>query len=217
MKNDPYRYTAPFYDFLIIPLTMTFNRIRKELAPPQPGMMVLDVGCGTGSDLKLYHKAGCFVHGIDLSPGMVNIAQKKYGDSIDLRVCDGADMPFRDETFDLILSTITLHEMTRKNREDVIQEMIRVLKNDGQILLTDFSPGPYRSLWGWINRAVILILEFIAGLEHLNNGLEFLKLGGLPGLIKSFPLRIEKSIEISGKNIAFLLLKKSQGLDNQQN
>jgi len=209
MKKDPYKNIAALYDFLMGPLTITFNRFHERLAPPQQGMMVLDVGCGTGSDLKLYHKGGCNIHGVDLSPGMVKVARKKYGNSADFRVCGGADMPYQDETFDLILSIITLHEMSQQQREGVLQEMIRVLKNDGQLLLTDFSPAPYTVPWGWINRILILILEFLAGPDHLNNGLKFLELGGLPGLIQSYPIKIERSVLIPGGHIAFLLLSNN--------
>jgi ubiquinone/menaquinone biosynthesis C-methylase UbiE len=206
MERDPLKNIAPIYDYLMGPLTMAFNPFHRRLAPPQPGMKVLDVGCGTGSDLKQYHQGGCQIHGIDLSPGMVHVARKKYGELADFRVCDGADLPYQDETFDLVMAVITFHEMFQQKREGVLKEMIRVLKSDGKILLTDFSPGPYTFPVGWFNRALILFLEFLAGKEHLNNGLEFLKLGGLPGLVDLFPLVIDQTIIINGGHIAFFLL-----------
>jgi len=212
MEKDPYKNVAVLYDFFMGPLTIIFNKFHHRLAPPRQGMMVLDVGCGTGSDLKLYHKGRCKIHGVDLSPGMVKVARKKYGGSVDFRVCDGADMPYQDETFDLILSVITFHEMSLQKREGVLKDMIRVLKNDGHLLLTDFSPGPYTFPWGWFNRLLILFLEFLAGPEHLNNGLEFLKLGGLSELVEQYPLKINRSILINGGHIAFLLLSKGKGI-----
>jgi ubiquinone/menaquinone biosynthesis C-methylase UbiE len=208
MEKDPHKYVAPLYDLFMGPLTSTFDPIHQEFSPPQPGMMVLDVGCGTGSDLKQYHEGGCKIHGVDLSPGMIKVARKKYGDTVDFRVCDGAEKPYQDETFDLILAVITFHEMSQQTREGVLKEMIRLLKNDGNIIMTDFSPRPYTFPLGWFNRMLILSLEFLAGKEHLNNGLEFLKLGGLPGLIEPYPIKIERSVLINGGHIAFLLLSK---------
>jgi len=208
VEKDPLKYIAPVYDLLMSPLTNTFNPIHQEFVPPKQGMMVLDVGCGTGSDLKQYHQAGCKIHGVDLSSGMVKIAQKKYGDSADFRVCDASEMPYQDETFDLILAVITFHEMSQSKREGVLGEMIRVLKNEGHMIMTDYSPRPYTFPVGWFNRMLILFLEFLAGKEHLNNGLEFVRLGGLPGLVEPYPLKIEKSILINGGHIAFLLISK---------
>ncbi len=42
-----------------------------KVYPPKEGMLVLDVGCGTGTNLSLYHEAGCSVFGIDSSPAML--------------------------------------------------------------------------------------------------------------------------------------------------
>lgn len=170
MDTDPYRNSAALYDFVVGPLNIFIKRVRMKLAPPMQGMKVLDVGCGTGSDLALYCQAGCNGYGVDLSPAMLKVARKKLGDSADLRLCDAAKMPFQDEFFDLILSTYTLHEMPYENRSAVIREMIRVVKRDGRLLLTDFLPGPFPFPVGWMNRLLILILELMAGREHLNNG-----------------------------------------------
>ena len=208
MARDPYKYTSPFYDYVVGPFGLPLRKVRRRLAPPKQGMKVLDVGCGTGLDLELYHQEGCIVHGVDLSPGMLKVARRKFGESVDLKICDAAQMPYEDETFDLVLSTLTLHEMPFEVRGDVIQEMIRVFKKDGRLLLTDFSPGPYPFPMGWITRMGNLIMELIAGQEHFNNGLDFLKRGGLMQLIKRYPLTIEKSINASAGNITFLLLSK---------
>jgi len=206
MELDPYRNLADLYDPLMGPLNISIRRVRIKLAPPIRGMKVLDVGCGTGSDLELYHQAGCNVYGVDLSPAMLKLARRKFGESVDLRLCDAAKLTFQDETFDLVLSTFTLHEMHHEHRSAVVQEMIRVVKRSGQLLLTDFSPGPYSFPVGWINRAIILLGEIIAGREHLNNGRDFLTRGGLLELIKPYPLRIERTTILTGGHIAFFLL-----------
>ncbi len=206
MKLDPYRNSAKLYDFVMGPPNSSLKRVRMKMAPPIHGMKVLDVGCGTGSDLKLYHQAGCNVSGVDLSPAMLKVARRKFGESANFKLCDAAVMPFQNESFDLVLTTFTLHEMPHEHRSAVVQEMIRVVKKDGRILLTDFSPSPYSFPIGWINRTFILIFELIAGLEHFNNGRNFLKRGGLLELIKPYQLRIERTTILNGGHIAFFLL-----------
>jgi ubiquinone/menaquinone biosynthesis C-methylase UbiE len=207
VELDPYRNFAELYDFVVGPLNISLKRVRIKLAPPIQGMNVLDVGCGTGSDLELYHQEGCNVYGVDLSPSMLNVARKKFGEGADLRLCDAAQLPFQNESFDLILSTYTLHEMIHANRSAVIQEMIRVVKKDGRILLTDFSPRPYSFPIGWIHRTSILIFETIAGREHFNNGLDFLNRGGILELIQPYQLDIESATLVGGGTTAFFLLR----------
>ena len=207
MDFDPYRNSAPLYDYFAGRLSVFLDRTRMRLAPPIQGMNVLDVGCGTGSDLKLYHQAGCNVHGVDLSPAMLKVARRKFGKSADLQLCDAADMPFEDEFFDLVLSTYTLHEMHYDHRSVVIREMIRVLKRDGHLLLIDFLPGPFPFPGGWMIRSLILVLEIMAGREHYNNGRDFLRRGGLLELIKHSQLNIESVISLGAGNIGFFLLR----------
>lgn len=208
MARDPYRYSAALFDYVSGPLNITLKPVRQKLAPPIQGMQVLDVGCGTGSDLELYHQGGCKVHGVDLSTSMLKVARRKFGESAELWLADAAHIPYQNESFDLVLCTHTLHEIPPEHRSSVVREMIRVVKNNGRLLITDFDSGPYSFPMGWINYTVIFILEIIAGREHFNNGQDFIKRGGLKGLIEPFQLKIEGSIVFSGGNVVFLLLSK---------
>ena len=137
---------------------------------------------------------------------MLKVARRKFGKSADLHLCDAADMPFNDEFFDLVMSTYTLHEMHHEKRLDVIREMMRVLNMGGNLLLIDFLPPPYSFPGGWMIRIFILILEVMAGYEHFKNGRDFLKRGGVLGLIETSQLNIEKTVSIGAGNIGLFLL-----------
>ena len=206
MTKDPYRKFVPIYDLVIGPSNSIIKRIRLNLAPPIPGMKVLDVGCGTGADLKPYGEAGCEMYGIDLSPSMLGRARNKFGGSADLRLGDAAHMPFQDRFFDLVLSSYVLHEMPSNRRSSVINEMVRVVKNDGNLLLTDFNTGPIRFPNGLIVKAFITFLEILGGREHLLNGRDFLSSGGLQGLIEFFRFNVDKKEITGGGNIVLFLL-----------
>ena len=149
----------------------------------------------------------CEIYGIDLSPSMLERAQIKFGESADLRLCDAAHTPFQDRFFDLVLSTYTLHEIPYKKRSSIINEMIRVVKDDGNLLLTDFHTGPIRFPGGWIDKAFITFFEILAGREHFLNGRDFLARGGLQGLINLHRLNVESKRIISGGNVALFLLR----------
>jgi ubiquinone/menaquinone biosynthesis C-methylase UbiE len=174
--------------------------------PPFEGMTVLDVGCGTGIHLERYQKAGCEVYGIDLSPSMLQVARKRLGDRAHLFMGDASNMPYSNQTFDLILMTTVLHEMSEKVRIAVINESKRILKKDGRILIIDFHPGPIRPLKGWFYKSVITLVEMMAGGEHYKNYRNFMANKGLPGLISSHELCVDKEKIVSGGNMALLLL-----------
>jgi ubiquinone/menaquinone biosynthesis C-methylase UbiE len=108
-SNDPYRRTARFYDAVAEPPNVVLRRIGLEMCPPRQGMKVLEVGCGTGTNRCLCENAGCDVFGIDLSPSMLEVARQKLGEKADLRLADAAEMPYADESFDLVTAFLTLH------------------------------------------------------------------------------------------------------------
>jgi len=207
MVNDPYRRYALKYDTFVEPFNSVIRQIGIKSFSVKSGMKVLDVGCGTGTNLVLYHKAGCLVHGIDLSPSMLEVARNKLGKHADLRVGDASEMPYQDNSFDLVTSMLTLHEMPYMIRPQVMKEMVRVMSREGRILLTDYHPGPIRFPKGWMFKAIILFFEIVAGREHFKNYHDFLKRKGLPGLIDVLTLVVEKKIIVSGGNIALFIVR----------
>ena len=177
------------------------------MVQPQAGHHVLEVGCGTGTNLKLYQQAGCRIAGIDLSPSMIEVARSKLDREADLRIGNAAEMPFPDATFDLSFAMLTLHEMPAEIRNTVIEEMIRIVKPDGSLLLMDFHPGPIAFPKGWVSKAIILCFEIAGGREHFRNYRNFIANKGLPPLLKRTTLSIEKEKIINGGNMALFLAR----------
>jgi ubiquinone/menaquinone biosynthesis C-methylase UbiE len=206
MVNDPYHKSARNYDKYVEPFNTIVRQIGLRMYPPQEGMRVLDVGCGTGTNLSLYHPVGCEVFGIDLSPAMVEMARKKLRDKAEIILGDASYMPYEDNFFDLVTTMMTLHEMPDQIRSTVISEMIRVSKPKGHILVTDFHPGPIRFPKGWMYKSIALVFEIAAGREHFKNYRQFLANGGLLGLITGYRLNVEKKKIVSGGNLGLFLL-----------
>jgi demethylmenaquinone methyltransferase/2-methoxy-6-polyprenyl-1,4-benzoquinol methylase len=175
--------------------------------PPYEGMTVLDVGCGTGVHLELYQKAGCEVFGIDLSPSMLQVARERLGMRAHLHLGNASQTPYRDGTFDLIIISTVLHELSDDVRSDVIIESKRILKEDGRILLIDFHSGPIRPWKGWLYKSIITFAEVMAGRNHFKNYRDFMAAKGLQGLISAHGLFVDKEKVVSGGNIALSLLR----------
>ena len=67
----------------------------------EPGQRVLDLGCGAGSFLRLVAERGAEPFGLDASPALIQLARKRLPEA-DLRVGDMEDLPYDDDTFDLV-------------------------------------------------------------------------------------------------------------------
>lgn len=116
-----------------------------ELARVETGETVLDVGCGTGTlAIAAARRVGPVgaVYGIDASPEMLARARRKAakaGVEAVFRNAPAQALPFPDAKFDAVLSTVMLHHLPRKDREQCTAEMRRVLKPGGSVLVVEFA------------------------------------------------------------------------------
>ena len=208
MSRNPYRNSARWYDTLVGPVTDDLRAIGLRMFPTKEGMLVLDVGCGTGTLLDLYQQTGCRVFGIDASPAMLEVARAKLGHHADLRLGDATRMPYADGRFDLVTIVLALHEMPALDQSAVLDEVKRVTKKEGRILLIDYHPGPIRFPEGWLAKTVITFFEVMAGGEHLRNYRDFLAHDGLPTLIARHQLAVEKKQIVGGGSLGLFLLSR---------
>ena len=208
MIKDPYRNYAGIYDRLFDSMNKGLKLVGIRMFRPSKGMNVLDVGCGTGSHLELYQRFKCNLYGIDLSPSMLDIARERLGDSAQLDLGNATEMPYDDDKFDLVISMLSLHEMSPKTRSVVLDEIKRVLKADGRLLLVDFHPGPYEPLKGWVSKTIIFFSELAAGREHFKNYRQFMATGGLATLLSQHQMETEKQSILAGGTFAVCLVSE---------
>jgi ubiquinone/menaquinone biosynthesis C-methylase UbiE len=141
-----------------------------------------------------------------MSPAMLKVAQEKLGADAHLQLGDASNMPYEDGFFDLITTTLTLHEMPPTMRDAVIAEMKRTLKPDGRLLWIDFRPGSLRFPKGWRYKIIITISEILAGRDHYKNYRHFMAHKGLPALIDAHDLAIDQQKIVSGGAMMLCLL-----------
>ena len=207
MIRDPYYKLAKYYDRFVDPPTAAIRKIALKMCPLKENMRILEVGCGTGTNLKVYQRFGCKVHGIDSSPSMVKTASEKLGEQADIKFGNASLLPYSDNCFDLVIVMLTLHEMPCSTRPLIINEMARVIKKNGYLLFVDYHPGPIHFPKGWLYKIIILFFEIAAGREHFENYRNFIAGKGLPPLIKTNNLNIEKKKVITGGNLALFSVK----------
>ena len=148
---------AGAYDALFGWLLRRTHDTVTNLAAPTEGESVLDVCCGTGSlalALRVSLGARGYVHGIDASPEMIDIARHKAlkaGVEVDFRVSLAQALPFTDKTFDLVVSQLAIHHLPGDLKVRAFGEMCRVLKPSGRCVIVDFEP-PKAIPWRYIAR-----------------------------------------------------------------
>jgi SAM-dependent methyltransferase len=123
-------------------------------AAASPGARVLEVGCGPGHlSNRLARRNGLEVTGLDLDPAMVERARAnadRPGNGDQRRpsflVGDAASLAFPDGSFDLVISTLSMHHWA--DPAAGLAEIGRVLRPGGRALIWDLRPGVRPHLFG---------------------------------------------------------------------
>ena len=181
---------------VIEPLMRELRVQAPELAGMRAGDSALDVCCGTGALALHYAGLGVTAAGIDMDPRVIQIADRK-GQRLGLtnasfRVANASALPFEDDSFDFASISMSLHETESTERDTIISEMKRVVKVEGALILIDykvplpFIPSSYTSR----------VVELVAGREHNRYFREYMRQGGLEGLLDKHGLRAEKRAQL---------------------
>ncbi len=100
------------------------NRLMIGLLKHAPCQRLLDIGCGTGNHLRLFHKLGWDTAGVEPSISMLKKAKEKLDNKAKLILARGEELPIRDNAFDLAILFTTLEFC--QNPAEVLKEAGRV-------------------------------------------------------------------------------------------
>ena len=107
----------------------------SAIKPYMKNKKSLELGCGTGIILNMADLVAKKAFGIDLSPGMAKMSQKK---GLDARVGSATEIPFKDNTFDIVYSFKVLAHIP--DIKKAVQEATRVTKKGGVLALEFYNP-----------------------------------------------------------------------------
>jgi SAM-dependent methyltransferase len=142
--GDPRAYDRLSHRIL---LGSFFGGIASDIgANAAPGARVLEVGCGPGHlSIRMARELGLDVTGLDLDPEMIQVARVNADDAVDDRrqptfvIGDVAALPFPDASFDLVVSTLSMHHWA--DPKAGLSEVGRVLRPAGRALVWDLRSG----------------------------------------------------------------------------
>ncbi len=150
------------------------RRRTVELAGVAPGERILDVGCGPG---RLAILAGSAagpageVCGIDPAPEMVALARRnaaRAGVGVRFEVGVIEALPYADDHFDVVLSSLMLHHLPDDLKRRGVAEVRRVLRPAGRFVAVDFGATPGEGLGH-----MLCVLGLRTGRDHAE------RLGGM--------------------------------------
>ncbi len=138
-----YTLLAPIYDAVVSAPTKRIRRESLQRIQAGTGQNILINGIGSGLDIP-FLRHGHVYTGTDLTPAMLRKARRqadRYGLDIDLRQADSMQLPFEDNTYDIVIMHLILAVVS--NPWKALQETNRVLKPGGKLYILDkfIKPG----------------------------------------------------------------------------
>lgn len=204
---------APKYDFLnhflSIGIDKIWRRKVRKILKNEKIDFVLDVATGTGDlAIELSKLKPKKIFGIDLSEqmlkiGVYKIKKKKLNNIIEIEKGDAENLTFESNKFDAV--TVAFGVRNFENLQKGLNEMHRVLKQDGKIVVLEFTEPKNNFIKILFNLYFSKILPYIGNL--FSRDLDAYKY--LPESVKNFPHRDNfiKVLDLSGfKNTKFISL-----------
>jgi SAM-dependent methyltransferase len=124
----------------------------------RPGVIALELGCGTGVFLEKVARSGAALHGLDLSEDLLAQARTRMAGAAHVTLDRGnaEAMPYPDAHFDAVYGSSVLHHL---NLEAALRELFRVLKPGGPLVFAEpnllnpqvvymFKYGPAKERFG---------------------------------------------------------------------
>ncbi|MDH4263814.1 MAG: class I SAM-dependent methyltransferase [Spirochaetia bacterium] len=180
-----YDMMSKWYDLFTKVAEKKYKSAGLKKLNAQTGETVLEIGFGTGECIiSLAESVGISgkVYGIDLSAGMLHVAQKKVSKSaiserVELKLGDGANLPFSNKFFNAVFISFTLELFDTPEIPLVLDECKRVLKPNGRICIVSMLKEEHDGL-------MVKFYEF----AHLK----------FPKYVDCRPIYVQKNIEDAG-------------------
>ncbi len=193
-------FIAGVYDWLLYPfLNKTRKHTAKIIQQINPESLI-DICCGTGNQLKYLGHTNIKLTGVDNSPEMLN-----SGKLFNCLQQDARNIEFPDQSFDMALIQLALHEKSIEDQQRIIHEAYRILKDKGHLLILDYHIDSQTSKSA---KYMINIIEFLAGKEHYSHFKNYKQNGGLSKLIDTNRFDTTRTIHLAGRSMVLKIYRK---------
>ena len=150
-ERQRHDHLAKTYRDFFTPVTALAIKPLFDAVRLESGFDLLDVATGPGSVAAEAHRLGAKAVGVDLSPGMIELATKSYP-GLDFRVAEVEHLPFADCSFDAVVCNFGLGHFPCP--EASVAECIRTLKCGGRIALSWWDDPSKQRIQGLFREAI---------------------------------------------------------------
>jgi ubiquinone/menaquinone biosynthesis C-methylase UbiE len=123
------------------------------MMPPIKGLHGLDVGCGEGYNTRMAAGLGAKITAIDVAEKFISYAIKEEETNplgINYQIASATDLPFKDETFDFVMATMSLMDIAET--EVALKEAFRVCKRGGFFQFSICHPCFQTRRFEWVEK-----------------------------------------------------------------
>jgi len=171
LGKDPARVSGMFdqvaknYDRTNTVLSMGNDQLWRaattRAVAPRPGQRILDLAAGTGASSVSLARSGAEVVAADFSPGMIAEGRRRHDGIPNLTFveADATKLPFEEGSFDTVTMSFGLRNVNEPRT--ALQELLRVTKPGGRLVVCEFSHPPSRAfngLYGFYNSRVLPVV-----------------------------------------------------------
>lgn len=132
-----------------------FRQLALQGVTITPETKVLDVCCGSGQATQVLVARSQHVTGLDASPRSLRRAQQNVPQATYVEAFAEA-MPLDDHQFDLVHTSVAMHEMAPEQRQQILREVYRVLRSGGWFTMVDFHTPSNWLLWPGLATFLVL-------------------------------------------------------------
>ncbi|GGC91027.1 hypothetical protein GCM10011508_17790 [Flavobacterium lutivivi] len=159
-----YDFLSDYYD-LAIKLTMPEKKFRNKLIDivnPIGNEKILEFGFGTAQNIILLKQRfpNTNVQGLDIDPKIKSIAEYKLSKAsiyAELFLYDGERLPFEDNSFDKVYSSLVFHQLDKVTKLKCLLEINRILKPNGLLIIGDW--GKAKTKWMRVTFYLVQLLD----------------------------------------------------------
>ncbi|MCC5668617.1 class I SAM-dependent methyltransferase [Nostoc sp. CHAB 5784] len=159
---------------------------------------VLDLCCGSGQTTQFLVKLSQNVTGLDASPKSLQRARQNVPLAVYLEAF-AQEMPFADNLFDVVHTSVALHEMQPQQLRKIISEVYRVLKPGGVFTLVDFHAPTNPIFWPGVS-VFLLLFETETAWQLLKTD--------LPGLLTETGFEVGEPTLYAGGSLQVIQAQK---------
>ncbi len=186
---DEYVSIAPYYEKFFSQFLFPLRKNICTFIHYYDHHRVIDICCGTGTQLSMLNSTDMLLVGVDNSAAMLKEARSYK--KIHFHQLKAQDIDFTPQSFDAALLTFALHEKNEQERKIIFNKAWDLVRPGGHLIIGDYNRS-YSSMSGnFFGNFLFPLIERVAGKQHFACYKSWMDDGALEGFLEHFTKRTD--------------------------